>query len=128
MVIVRNNVIPFRGYKAVTLWPFIFARVELDATDMNHERIHGRQQAEMLLVGIVLAAVLALSGAGWWSLLALPLFFLLYAVEWVIWLFVLREAHLSYRCISFEREAYEHEGKDDYLKHRGFFSSIKYLG
>ena len=97
--------IPFRGYKAVTLWPFIFARKELDATDMNHECIHGRQQLEMLL---------------------LP-FLLWYGVEWVIRLIQYGDGKKAYRNISFEREAYEHEDDTEYLKHRGFFSSVKYV-
>lgn len=26
MIIIRNNLIPFPGYKAITIWPFIFVR------------------------------------------------------------------------------------------------------
>jgi hypothetical protein len=43
MIIVKNNIIPFKGYKAITLWPFIFVRKEcsFDEIDLNHELIHG---------------------------------------------------------------------------------------
>jgi hypothetical protein len=42
MIIVRNKVLPFKGFKALTIWPFIFCRSELTEVDINHEEIHGR--------------------------------------------------------------------------------------
>lgn len=50
MKIIYNNIIPFKGFKAITLWPFIFARKELSDIDINHENIHGRQQLELLII------------------------------------------------------------------------------
>ena len=68
MIIVRSDTIPFRGFIAITLWPFIFVRRQAWAKFTNdvirHERIHGCQQVELLAVGAVIAAVLALCGAG----------------------------------------------------------------
>lgn len=131
MIIVRNDTIPFRGFIAITLWPFIFVRRQAWAkfTDdvIRHERIHGRQQVELLAVGAVLAAVLALCGAGWWSLLALPLFLWLYGLEYLVRLCQYRNGHAAYRAISFEREAYNNELDDDYLKKRKPFAWIRYI-
>jgi len=44
MKVVKNNIIPFKGYKAITIWPFIFVREEgsFDEVDLNHENIHGK--------------------------------------------------------------------------------------
>jgi hypothetical protein len=42
MIIVKNNIIPFKNYVAITLWPFIFTKRTLSVVDINHEKIHGR--------------------------------------------------------------------------------------
>ena len=131
MITVRNSVIPFQGFIAITVWPFIFVRRNLWAKFTNdtlrHERIHGRQQVEMLIVGAVFAALLALSGGGWWSLLALPLFFWCYGMEWLLLLVSTGDSHRAYRAISFEQEAYDHELDPDYLKERRPFAWIYYI-
>ena len=61
MKIIYNKIIPFKGYKAITIWPFIFSRSELNEIDINHEKIHGRQQLELLIV----------------------FFFIIYLIEWI---------------------------------------------
>ena len=131
MIIVRNTVIPFQGFIAITLWPFIFVRRQAWARFTNdvirHERIHGRQQVEMLAVGAVIATVLALCGAGWWSLLALPLFLWLYVLEWLLAIVHYGSSRLAYRAISFEREAYANEHDPDYLKQRKPFAWLRYI-
>ena len=131
MITVRNRFIPLRGFLAITLWPFIFVRREawarFTAAVRRHETIHCRQQVELLLVGGVLAAVLALNGAGWWSLLALPLFFWLYGLEYVVGLLTLRDSHRAYRAISFEQEAYDNELDPDYLSRRRPFAWLQYI-
>ena len=105
MIIIRNSLIPVRGYKALTVWPFIFVHGDLSDADLNHERIHGRQQVEMLMV----------------------LFLVWYGVEWMVRLCQQRDAHRAYRRISLEREAYENEADGDYLKHRRLYAWTKYL-
>ena len=129
MIIVRNNIIPFSGYKAITVWPFIFVRKNAwysNDTD-RHEHTHGRQQLEMLLVGMVLAAVLAAVGCGWWSLLALPMFYPWYGAEYLVRLAITRSPSRAYRSVSFEQEAYTHEREQDYLQRRRWFAWLKYL-
>ena len=44
-MIIRNNIIPFKGYKLMAVWPFIFARknANIKDTDLNHEKIHFKQ-------------------------------------------------------------------------------------
>lgn len=108
MIIIRNNIIPFKGYKAMTLWPFIFVRKNCTLTDIdiNHERIHGRQQVEMLII----------------------FFRLWYLFEWVIrCISSIFNGQRPYYDISFEREAYANENNLDYLSSRPFWAFLKYL-
>lgn len=84
---------------AITLWPLIILQhreSELDEKLVRHERIHLRQQIELLLVG----------------------FYLVYIAEFVIHLLRSRDRYLAYRSIGFEQEAYAHEDRSDYLKNR----------
>ena len=131
MMIVKNNVIPFWGFIAITLWPFIFVHrqtwTQFTNNVLRHERIHGHQQVEMLLVGAVFAAILAVLGCKWWSLLVLPLFFWLYGLEWLFGLFCYGNSTDAYRNISFEREAYDNDLDADYLKKRRPFASFRYI-
>jgi len=100
MKIVYNNIIPFDGYKAITIWPFIFVRkgVELNEVDINHEEIHGKQQVEMLVIP----------------------FFVWYLLEWAVKL-VFGKGN-AYHRISFEREAFENEKDMNYLEKRRAFA------
>ena len=44
MIIVKNNIIPLKGFSAMTIWPFIFTREVMDADTLKHENKHGKQQ------------------------------------------------------------------------------------
>lgn len=70
---------------------------------MNHERIHLRQQLELLVLG----------------------FYLLYLGEFFIRLLLTRSPYLAYRSISFEQEAYEYDKNMNYLRERNYFASFK---
>lgn len=39
-MIIKNNIIPFKGYKAINLFGIIFTRKDLNEIDINHEKIH----------------------------------------------------------------------------------------
>ena len=103
--IVINKIIPFKGFKAITLWPWIFCRKALKDVDVNHEMIHVRQQEEMLIV----------------------LFFIWYVIEWVIRLAIYLNFDEAYKNISFEQEAYDHEAEHGYLNVRKHFAWMRYL-
>lgn len=128
--VVFNDTIPFKGFLAMCLWPFIFVRNSAanhyNTVVNNHEQIHAKQQKEMLLVGIVLAAV-AYVFIGLWALLFLPIFFLWYGLEWLCRICQYRESHKAYRNISFEREAYANEKDLTYLANRKHFIWLKYI-
>lgn len=126
---VYNNIIPLKGYKAITLWPWAFIRKGATYTDIDdrHETIHGCQQKEMLVIAAVVSIVLLLLGCGWWSLLAMPLFFWWYAIEWLIKLCYYRNATTAYKNVSFEREAYCYQHSDNYVENRGHYAWVKFI-
>ena len=122
---------PFSGYKALTIWPFIFIREGMawayDEKTDRHEHIHGRQQLEMLIAGILIAIVLFVVDCGWWSLLTLPVFFYWYVIEYLIRLAYYRNSITAYKNISFEREAYANQSNITYLDERKPYSFLKYI-
>ncbi|WP_205318050.1 hypothetical protein [Kordia sp. SMS9] len=107
MVFVSKYLVP-RGFRGITLYPFIFLRDANDKSDavlVHHERIHLRQQLELLI---------------------LP-FYILYVLEWLIRWCYYRNHHKAYVNLSFEREAYDNEGDFAYLKKRKLFQFLRYL-
>ena len=103
--IVQNNIIPFKGFKAITIWPFIFCRQILKDVDVNHELIHAKQQQEMLIV----------------------LFYIWYVTEWLIRLIIYWNTEEAYRNFSFEQEAYDNETERCYLDVRKHFAWVRYI-
>lgn len=99
---------PIKGYVAINLFGFIFARKEyapISSRTINHEQIHTKQMKEFLYV----------------------FFYLWYGIEWIIRLFQYRDCKQAYRNISFEREAYSNDSNMDYLQKRVKFSFTKYI-
>lgn len=111
MVKVINSIIPFEGFKCMACYPFLFIRKaykdSINKRTLNHESVHFAQQKEMLLIG----------------------FYIWYLLEW-LWRVIFtkdRFSHQAYRNISLEREAYEHEYFEIYLKQRKHYAWLKYL-
>ena len=104
-----NNIIPFKGFTAMTLWPFVFVRKDEEQNYTHiverHETIHGEQQKEMLIV----------------------LFYLWYLIEWLVKWIYHRNRTTAYKNISFEREAYANQYDVAYLDVRSHFSFLKYI-
>ena len=107
ILIVSKYLIP-KGFRGLTVFPFVVVR-DRNAQDylvlMNHERIHLRQQMELLV---------------------LP-FFVIYGLDYLVKLIRDRDKSLAYRNIVFEREAYQNENALDYLKSRSFWKFMKYV-
>nr|WP_256928804.1 MULTISPECIES: hypothetical protein [Winogradskyella] len=108
MVILISKYIVPRGYIGITIFPFVILKtkkLKQDLVLINHERIHLRQQIELLI---------------------LP-FFIIYVFEFLIRLIQYRKWNLAYRNISFEREAYGNEKDLNYLKSRSFLKFKSYF-
>ena len=122
MKIIRNNIIPFPGFKAINLFGVLFVKnnAKIDDVTINHEAIHSRQFVELMVLFAVATVFIR-----WWLPVFAPLaFYVWYIVEWLIRL--LKKGN-AYRNISFEREAYANQGDFSYLKGRGWFNFLKYL-
>lgn len=122
MLIIRNNIIPFSGYKAINLFGVLFVKnnAKIDGVTLNHESIHSRQFVELMVLFAVATVFIR-----WWLPVFAPFaFYVWYIVEWLIRL--LKKGN-AYRNISFEREAYANQGDFSYLKGRGWFNFLKYL-
>ncbi|MBD0777344.1 hypothetical protein HZY62_21015 [Maribacter polysiphoniae] len=98
----------YKNYVGLSLWPFIFLKndaLKEDVYLINHEKIHLRQQKELLIVP----------------------FYILYISEWIIRSLYYYDSYKAYQNLSFEREAYHNEKNLDYIANRPSFSFIKYL-
>ena len=102
MKVIYSNFIPFKGFVAMTIYPFIFVRKEYKDVFTKevelHEAVHGVQQLETFWFG----------------------FFLWYIIEWLIRVLFSKYSfsHKAYRNISFEREAYSHQTEENYIENR----------
>lgn len=106
-LIVTKYLIP-KGYRGLAFFPFVFVKQRLDKQNtvfVNHERIHLRQQIELLIFP----------------------FFIWYFLEFFMRWIQFKNFDLAYRNISFEREAYAKEKDHDYLKRRDFWGFLKYI-
>ncbi len=106
-LIVAKYLIP-KGYRGLTLFPFVFVKYSLDKNNpvfINHERIHLRQQLELLVIP----------------------FFIWYIIEFSLRMIQFKNVDLAYRNISFEREAYANEKNLDYIKQRSFWKFLEYI-
>lgn len=108
MILVTATLLKNTKIIAITLFPFILLRsrdLRQDVLLLNHERIHLRQQAELLLI----------------------FFYVWYVMEYFLRLLKTRNRFLAYKMISFEREAFAHEHDPDYLAKRRFWAFLKYV-
>ena len=107
MILIYRHIVP-KGYSGITLFPFVFlksADLKHRETLINHEKIHLRQQLELLVI----------------------LFYLIYLVEFLIRLIQYKNWSLAYKNISFEREAYQNEHDISYLERRTIWQFLKYI-
>lgn len=107
IVIVCKYLIP-KGYRGLTLFPFVFLLNKKDKANyclLNHEKIHIKQQLELLIV----------------------LFYIWYVIEFLYLLYLYKDTKKAYLNISFEKEAYSNEKDYNYLQNRPFWNFIIYL-
>ncbi len=97
-----------KNFRGLAVFPFIFLKDKLlrnNPVIINHEKIHLRQQIELLWI----------------------FFFLWYGIEFIIRWIQFKNPTVAYLNISFEKEAYANEAGLGYLKSRKFWSFLKYL-
>lgn len=92
----------------ITLFPFIFISSKLSINRkpvlINHEKIHIRQQIELLVIP----------------------FYLIYFLNYLINLIIFKEHNKAYKNIIFEKEAFIKESDLNYLSKRKYYSFINF--
>ena len=109
MILVRTNLvhrISFGFAKAIALFPFVLIEKGLPANPvlLNHERIHLRQQLELLVIP----------------------FYLVYLTEFLYHFAQVGNRAEAYARISFEKEAFDKDKDLHYLKRRPFWAFLRY--
>lgn len=105
MIVVNKFLVP-KYFEGITIYPVIILRNKRllqDRVFVNHEKIHLKQQLELLLVFFY----------GW------------YLAEFLFYYVKFRNKHQAYRAIRFEREAYRFESDLEYLNRRSRFAFMK---
>lgn len=108
MIIVVFKYLTPKWVRGITIFPFVvlsYKKDKLNAVLLNHERIHLRQQLELLVIP----------------------FFLWYGIEFLFRYFQYKNWNQAYMNISFEREAYLNEKNLHYLKQRSFLNFLNFI-
>lgn len=123
----------FSGGKgiAVTVFPFVFYSnkyIRMKQSIQTHEIIHIQQQMECGLAGVLLfiAGVISLNQV----LLCLPavfLYYIIYAVMYLVNLIKHNDSYKAYENIAFEKESYKNENQAEYPVFRKPFAWLKEL-
>lgn len=106
MIVISKYVVS-KGYSGITIFSFVFLKsfaLKENKTIVNHEKIHLRQQMELLIFP----------------------FYVIYTIEFLR-LILYNCWRLVYKNLSFEREAYRSEHDMLYIKSRKFWRFLKYL-
>lgn len=129
MRLIRNNILPFKGFLMLNILGVVFVRGDAEVTSWRarHEAIHTAQQYEIMTLSALVALVLCKVWASWWYLLIVVVMpFALYLLAWLIAL-ALPPYDRAYHDSPFEREAYANEFKPDYLTYRTPFAWVRYI-
>ena len=108
MILIVFKYLTPRGFRGLTFFPFVFIKNKEDVLDkvfVNHEKIHLRQQIELLVIP----------------------FYVWYGIEFFIRWIITKDKNVAYRNISFEKEAYTNEKDLNYLQSRSFWKFLNYF-
>lgn len=108
MFVVAASWLFTKNFRGLAIFPFIILKensLKSNSTLINHEKIHIRQQLELLWV----------------------IFFIWYGIEFLVRLIQFKNAYEAYQNISFEKEAYQNDTNLNYLKQRKFWKFAQYL-
>ena len=132
MKIVYNRFIPFGRFTALTVlvWLFVKEGVALTARLLNHEKIHMRQQLEIVAVCLLgtVAAHRLFGVSAWWMLAAVPAPLLIYGLSVAIEV-LLPPYNRAYGNSCFETEAIYNQHDPSYTRRwwRHLFAWITYI-
>lgn len=111
MIIIKSKILikilSFNFARAMALFPFVIIKNESIKNNkiiINHEKIHLKQQIELLII----------------------FFYLWYILEYFFHFIKFKNRRKAYEQISFEREAYANEQNLNYLNNRKLWNFISY--
>lgn len=108
MIVLVYKYLTPKWVSGIAIFPFIIVtdeRNKKNAIFLNHERIHLKQQMELLIIP----------------------FFVFYFLEFLIRYIIYKNWNKAYMNISFEREAYKNEKDLNYIKKRSIWAFINYF-
>lgn len=108
MILIVFKYLTPKGFRGLTFFPFVFLADKDDKLNkffINHEKIHLKQQLELLIFP----------------------FYIWYTLEYFYRLVQYKNKKEAYYNISFEREAYANEKDLNYLKKRSFWKFLNYI-
>lgn len=121
MVIIKNNVLPIKGYAAITIMFLIFIRKEwwLDANRYEraqackHENWHVMQWSHVTLVSCILFSIANVwLNLPWsWMFASVLVYYLIYVLSYLFNIIRYRNHSKAYHNIVFEKPAYKHDAK-----------------
>jgi hypothetical protein len=106
MILITTRFLILFGIRGLTLFPFIILGEKSDLNDkvlINHEKIHIRQQLELLI---------------------LP-FYVWYLIDFAVQYLKFKNKQEAYRNIIFEKEAFTNERNLTYLGDRKFLGLLR---
>ena len=108
MIVIHNNLIPLGKARTINFFGVLFTKNKnLTPKTENHEAIHTRQQIEwLILYATALLVLIPACGLSWRWLCTVP---------------------ICYHVIALERECYDNQADQMYLKRRKWFAWVKYL-
>lgn len=129
MICIKNSLIPFKGYKAINIFGFVFTRSELSEQEKNHECIHTKQMIECSILSFYLIGILSIicNFSTWWLLFSALTFYILYGLEYIIIRLFHKKQNDAYHDVSFEEEAFVNDSNLEYNNVRVPFNWVKYL-
>lgn len=107
MIVVFKYLIP-KSFSGLTIFPFIFLKDKQllnDSILLNHEKIHLKQQIELLWI----------------------VFFIWYITAYLLGLLKFQNHYKAYKNIFFEKEAYSNQKNTQYLIYRKPYSFLRYF-
>jgi hypothetical protein len=104
---VQFRFLKIHGVYGIAIFPFLILKnknLVFDKIFLNHEKIHFRQQLELLVI---------------------PYYFI-YAAEFLANLYIYKDVQIAQANVCFEREAFEMQQDLDYLRNRKIWAFLNW--
>lgn len=133
--IIKNKLIPFEGYSALTMFQCIWVREKYYEKVLNsirtqdHEGTHMKQELEIDITVLILTilSALILNTSWYWLLISPVAYLIIYVLNWFIQLLNPFKSKSAYRSNPMEKEAYYNQDNHEYNKNRKLYAWLGYI-